>query len=130
MAGNIAALSRMAGAAFVLAREGAFSLVDTEALPPGPRFAIHAARLLERRGVAAETRSERLTAALAGMLRRLALDAMDGLAAQAAAPAGYLARFKELLVADATVLRLHEWLSAAYAACRTNYSKAAAKLHV
>jgi ubiquinone biosynthesis protein len=55
---------RLGHAGFVLAREGAFALADTDPLPPLPRFAIRTARLLERRGVAATDRAERLTAAL------------------------------------------------------------------
>lgn len=72
----------------------------------------------------------RLTARLAEMLRRLALEAMDELGGKATAPGGHLAGFKELLAIDATVLRLREWLADTYAACRTNHTRAAAKLHV
>ncbi|WP_421725221.1 2-polyprenylphenol 6-hydroxylase [Bauldia sp.] len=61
---NVAALFRMAGAGWVLAREGAFAMVDPTPLPGAPRFAIRMARLIERRGIDEETRSERLTAAL------------------------------------------------------------------
>ena len=64
MAGTIAALFRLAGAGFVLAREGAFGLIDPEELPSGPRAAARIARLFERRGVSAADRGERLTAAL------------------------------------------------------------------
>ncbi len=64
MPGTLAALFRIAGAGFVLAREGAFGLVDRDQLPAGPRLAVGAARLLERRGVAEEDRPERLTQAL------------------------------------------------------------------
>ena len=49
MAGTLAALFRLAGAGFVLAREGAFALVDPDALPAGPRAAVRLARLFERR---------------------------------------------------------------------------------
>ena len=64
MAGTVTALFRLAGAGFVLAREGAFSLVDTRLLPAGPRMAIGAARFLERRGAAEADRPERITRAL------------------------------------------------------------------
>ncbi len=64
MAGTLAAFLRLAGAGFVLAREGAFALVDPEDLPAGPRAAVRIARLLERRGITAVDRGERLTAAL------------------------------------------------------------------
>ncbi len=71
----------------------------------------------------------RLTAPLTKLLREVALEAMDSLSASAAAPRGYLAYFKELLAVDSSVIRLHEWLANTYAACRTNHTKAAAKLH-
>jgi ubiquinone biosynthesis protein len=64
MAGTIAALFKLAGAGFVLAREGAFGLADPGDLPGGARTAIRIARLIERRGVSAADRGERLTAAL------------------------------------------------------------------
>ncbi len=64
MAASLAALFRMAGAGWVLAREGAFSLVDPEELPSGPRMVAKLARAIARRGVTDEARSERLTAAL------------------------------------------------------------------
>jgi ubiquinone biosynthesis protein len=64
MAGNIAAFFRLAGAGYVLAREGAFGMVDPDFLPAGPRLAIRMARRLERRGLSDADRPERLTAAL------------------------------------------------------------------
>ncbi|MCP4385846.1 MAG: 2-polyprenylphenol 6-hydroxylase [Hyphomicrobiales bacterium] len=64
MAGRTIALFRMARAGWLLAREGAFALVDPETLPSAPRIAAKLARLVQRRGVDVETRSERLTAAL------------------------------------------------------------------
>ncbi len=64
MAGTIAALFRMAKAGFVLAREGAFSFVDTQTLPELPAAAVRMARLVERRGIAEADRPARLTAAL------------------------------------------------------------------
>jgi ubiquinone biosynthesis protein len=64
MAGTLVALVRLAGAAFVLAREGAFGLVDPADLPAGARSAVRLARVFERRGVSAADRGERLTAAL------------------------------------------------------------------
>ena len=51
MVGTVAALFRLAGAGYVLAREGAFGLADPRDLPSGARAAIRVARLLERRGV-------------------------------------------------------------------------------
>src|SRR5258708_24167391 len=61
---SIAAYFRLLRAGFVLAREGAFSIVDAEALPPSLKFGIGVARLLERRAVRRTGRVERLTRAL------------------------------------------------------------------
>lgn len=43
---------------------------------------------------------------------------------------GALSAFEDVLISDATVLRLHDLLKSTYAACRTNHTQAAAKLHV
>jgi len=61
---GIAAYFRLARAGYVLAREGAFAIIDAEALPPSLRAAIGAARLLERPSVRRTGRVERLTRAL------------------------------------------------------------------
>ncbi|HTJ56815.1 MAG TPA: 2-polyprenylphenol 6-hydroxylase [Devosiaceae bacterium] len=61
---GIAAYFRLARAGFVLAREGAFSIIDPEALPPSLTAAIGVARLLERRAVKRKGSVERLTRAL------------------------------------------------------------------
>jgi ubiquinone biosynthesis protein len=47
--GGLVHFARNLRAGFVLAREGALSLVDASALPPAARLGIRAARLLERR---------------------------------------------------------------------------------
>ena len=73
---------------------------------------------------------DRLTAHLARLLRKLALEAMEALGHSSAAPKGYLTGFRELLAFDATVLRLRELLTKNYSACRTNHTKSSAKLHV
>ena len=73
---------------------------------------------------------DRLTRGLARLLRALALDAMETLGRASQAPKGYLTGFRELLTLDATVLRLRELLTKDYAACRTNHTKSAAKLHM
>jgi ubiquinone biosynthesis protein len=64
MAGTIAALYRMTAAGFVLAREGAFALVDPQSLPPVPRSFVRMARLIEKRPQDPAERSERMPAAL------------------------------------------------------------------
>jgi ubiquinone biosynthesis protein len=61
---GLAAYFRLARAGFVLAREGAFSLVDPNLLPAGARLGIGAARLVERPSVKRTGRVERLRKAL------------------------------------------------------------------
>lgn len=55
---------RLVRAVFVLAREGAFSVVDPKVLPPGMRAGFAIARLIERPAVRRTGRVERLTNAL------------------------------------------------------------------
>ena len=73
---------------------------------------------------------ERFTPKLATLLRNLAQEAITSLRPTSGAPPPLLASFRELLALDATVVRLHALLAKAYAACRTNHTQAAAKLHV
>jgi ubiquinone biosynthesis protein len=61
---GIAAYFRLLRAGYVLAREGAFSIVDPDALPPSLKAGIGVARLIERRSVRRTGRVERLTRAL------------------------------------------------------------------
>lgn len=60
----VTALFRLAHAGFVLAREGALSLIDPEPLPFLPRTAIRIGRIFARRRVAGRNKGERLTVAL------------------------------------------------------------------
>lgn len=73
---------------------------------------------------------DRFSAALVAFFQ----NACDYVLAQTYADAqplkGALAAFRDVLIADATVLRLHDLLKTTYAACRTNHTQAAAKLHV
>ncbi|MGV6874005.1 2-polyprenylphenol 6-hydroxylase [Pseudochelatococcus sp. B33] len=55
-------LTRLSRVGFVLAREGALGLVETDALPPAARLVIRAARVIERRDAGGG--AERLAAAL------------------------------------------------------------------
>lgn len=73
---------------------------------------------------------ERFTPKLATLLRNLAQEAITSLRPASGVPPPLLASFRELLALDATVVRLHSLLAKAYAACRTNHTQAAAKLHV
>lgn len=72
----------------------------------------------------------RLTASLAELLRRLAQEGIDRLGASPTAPGGFLKGFKELLAIDSTVIGLHDLLASDFPGCRTNHTKAAAKLHM
>jgi len=62
MAGTVAALFRLAGAGFILAREGAFAGVDPDVLPARARLPLRLARLIERKK--ADGEAERLTRAV------------------------------------------------------------------
>lgn len=73
---------------------------------------------------------DRLTAPLARVIWALVNDALAVRTAPLRVPTGHLACFTELLALDSMVLRLHDLLQGAYRACRTNHTKAAAKLHV
>jgi len=57
-------LVRLVHAGYVMAREGVFGLVNLPDLPPAPRMAIRAARLLERRSVRGKSADLRLSDAL------------------------------------------------------------------
>ncbi len=61
---GVAATFRLLRAGFVLAREGAFSIIDTAALPPVLRAGLRLARLVERPSVRRRGPEERLRAAL------------------------------------------------------------------
>ncbi len=73
---------------------------------------------------------DRFTAGTVRFLRRALIRAAERLGQPSGKLRGHLGRFKDLLVADATVLRLHDALSRAFPGCRTNHTRAAAKLHV
>ena len=69
-------------------------------------------------------------AATARFLKRALARAADRFAEPSGQLREHLARFKDLCVADATVLRLRDALAGAYAGCRTNHTRAAMKLHL
>jgi putative transposase len=73
---------------------------------------------------------DRFTTGLVRLMKRLVADVMSNLVPPAYAFGGTLAAFREVLVADSTVIRLHDLLAQAFPACRTNHTLAAAKLHV
>jgi IS4 transposase len=85
---------------------------------------------LTGRTVSPSTFYDRFTPELVHFLRELIEHGMEATKSSNGALRGRLAAFKDLLVADATVVRLADLLQKAFPACRTNHTKAAAKLHV
>jgi len=73
---------------------------------------------------------DRFTPKLARFVKRVAEEVMAKVCEARSDLRGSLEGFRDLVVADATVIRLHDLLQKAFAGCRTNHSKAAAKLHV
>ena len=64
MIATIGALARLARAGFRMAREGVFSGLNTDEMPPGPAFGVRMARLVERRRDRDDPRSLRMSRAL------------------------------------------------------------------
>ena len=73
---------------------------------------------------------DRFSPSLVTYLKLVLGHLVDTVAAPTHALRGTLKWLKDLLVIDATVIRLHHVLKNAFAACRTNHTQAAAKLHV
>lgn len=61
---GLAAYFRLVRAGYVLAREGALSIIDADVLPPGLRLGVGAGRLIERPSVKRSGKVERLNRAL------------------------------------------------------------------
>ena len=81
--------------------------------------------------LAASSFYDRFTGALVVFLQQACQRAL-GAVMEDSSPAlkGSLSAFYDVVITDATVLRLHDLLKGTYAACRTNHTQAAAKLHV
>lgn len=73
---------------------------------------------------------DRFTIEFAFFMRRVAGEVLDSLTGRYGKLQDSLSHFRELLVTDSTVIRLHRMLEKKFPACRTNHTKAAAKLHV
>lgn len=73
---------------------------------------------------------DRFSPVLTKFLKAILAYVIDKVAAPTEVLKGSLAWIKDLVVTDATVIRLHDALQKAFAACRTNHTKAAAKLHI
>jgi len=73
---------------------------------------------------------DRFTPQLVRLLKAALGDVMDKTAEMNGAMRGALAGFKDVLLTDSTVIRLHDLLQKAFPACRTNHTQAALKAHV
>lgn len=73
---------------------------------------------------------DRFTPSLVRLLKAALGDVMDKTARMNGALRGALACFKDVLLTDSTVIRLHDLLQKAFPACRTNHTQAALKAHV
>jgi IS4 transposase len=73
---------------------------------------------------------DRFTPRLVGFLQRGCERALQQVTVRAPVLRESLSAFVDVLITDATVLRLHDLLKNTYAACRTNHTQAAAKLHL
>ncbi|MBI5511549.1 MAG: IS4 family transposase [Deltaproteobacteria bacterium] len=73
---------------------------------------------------------DRFTPGFAAMLKRAVTMALDEALGVGRGLRGPLAAFRDVILTDSTVVRLHELLAGAFPACRTNHTKAALKAHV
>jgi IS4 transposase len=73
---------------------------------------------------------DRFTPAFAKLLRKLLKRLIEDVCREDVVMHGLLAPFRSLVVADSTVIRLHDKLQRAFKACRTNHTLAALKAHV
>lgn len=73
---------------------------------------------------------KRFTPNFVALMKGLLTHAFEGLMGVGRALQGPLAQFRDVLLTDSTVVRLHELLSKRFPACRTNHTKAALKAHV
>jgi IS4 transposase len=72
---------------------------------------------------------DRFTPALVRLLRSVAALLLAHAAEPVRKLAGPLAAFRDVVLTDSTVIRLHDLLKKAFPACRTNHTLAALKLH-
>lgn len=73
---------------------------------------------------------KRFTPEMAALQKELALHAFDDVVGAGRPLKGPLAQFRDVLLTDSTVVRLHELLAKSFPACRTNHTAAALKAHV
>ena len=72
---------------------------------------------------------DRFTPGLAKLLKAAVAEGLEKMMPKARALRGPLAAFRDLVLTDATLMRLKDLLAGAYPACRTNHTRAAVKLH-
>ncbi|MGH7262214.1 MAG: IS4 family transposase, partial [Candidatus Methylomirabilales bacterium] len=92
---------------------------------------------LRRRYIRASGRSieessfyDRFSAGWVKLLKQAVAHALQSSFGPGRALRGQLERFRDVLISDATVIRLHQMLQHTFPACRTNHTQAAAKLHL
>lgn len=73
---------------------------------------------------------DRFTKALAAFFRTIVGVLLERVEETTPSLKGILQAFRDVLVTDSTLVRLHALLERSFPACRTNHTKAAAKLHV
>jgi putative transposase len=73
---------------------------------------------------------DRFTPGLVRMLRAVIGEVVEKLGDGNACLRGTLSGFKDVLMSDSTLIRLHRMLARAFPACRTNHTQAAAKAHI
>ena len=73
---------------------------------------------------------DRFKPGLVAMLKRATAKALEQSLGVGRGLRGPLAAFRDVLITDSTVIRLHEMLAKAFPGCRTNHTKAALKAHV
>jgi IS4 transposase len=73
---------------------------------------------------------DRFTVGLVRLLKAVLGEVVTKTAGPSRAMQGALAAFRDVLLTDSTVIRLHDLLAGAFPACRTNHTLAALKAHV
>ena len=73
---------------------------------------------------------DRFTKSLAAFFRLVVEELLERLQETDVKFGGVLQSFRDVLVTDSTLVKLHDLLERRFPACRTNHTKAAAKLHV
>src|SRR5690606_15934005 len=72
---------------------------------------------------------DRFTPALVKLMKAVVGRVLAEIAEPSRQLGGVLASFRDVVMTDSTVIRLHDLLQKAYPACRTNHTRAALKMH-